>query len=104
MATKITIVQGDADTITETITGLASLAGYTAKFYIYTVAGVSVATITGSIDTLTITYEFVNEGTKAYTVGEHWYETKIFDGSDHVYTPASGVFAVLTAKTTNDPS
>jgi len=104
MSTAITIVQGDADTFTEVITGIDSLSGYTCKMYIYTVAGVSVKTITGSVSTLTITYQLVNEDSKAMAVAEHYYETKIFDSSDHVYTPSSGTFTVLATKTTNDPS
>lgn len=91
----IKIYQGDADTLTETITGLASLSGYTGKLYIYTQGGTEVDTITGTVSGLTVTYQLVNEDTKAYTVGKHKFETKLFDSSDHVYTPTDGVFWVL---------
>lgn len=99
----INLRQGDADTLTETITGLAALTGYTAKMYIVTSAGVAVDTITGTISGLTITYEIVNESSKAYPVGVHDFETKIYDSSDHVYTPSYGKFIVEPAKE-NDPS
>lgn len=99
----ITIHQGDADTLTETITGLASLTGYTAKLYIYTQGGTEVDTITGTISSLTVTYQIVNEDSKAYTVGKHRFETKLFDSSDHVYTPTYGTFLVLEP-IENDPS
>ena len=92
--TILRIKQGDADTLTETISGLASLSGYSAKLYIYTLAGVLYGTITGSISDLDITYQLVNETTKAYVVGTYSFETKIFDSSDHVYTPSWGKFIV----------
>ena len=100
--TLINIKQGDATTVSEVITGLTSLAGYTAKLYIYTRLGVQVDIITGSILSLTVTYNVVNESSKSYPVGMHFFETKIFDASDHVYTPSEGVFNVeRTFK--NDP-
>ena len=105
MATNkdIRIIQGDADTLTETITGLVSLSGYTAKLYIYSSAGVLVDTITGTINGLVITYQLVNEDTKILTVGAYRYETKIYDSSDHVYTPSLGMFMILSALN-KDPS
>ena len=96
MAQVITIRKGDADTLTETIVGLVSLSGYTAKMYITTSAGVALATLTGVIDGLTITYQLVNEATKLYAVGDYNFETKIYDASDHVYTPSYGKFIVLS--------
>ena len=101
--TTINLKQGDSDTLTETITGLAALTGYTAKMYIVTSAGVAVDTITGTISGLTITYEILNEDSKVYPVGTHDFETKIFDSSDHVYTPSHGKFVVEPAKE-EDPS
>jgi len=101
----INIKQGDADTITDTVTGLASLSGYTAKIYIYqdNTAKTAVGTITGSVSDLVVTYAIVNETSKAFAVGNHLYETKIFDSSDHVYTTNKGQFNVL--ETVNeDPS
>jgi hypothetical protein len=92
----IKIYQGDADTLTETITGLNSLSGYTAKLYIYETDGTEVDTISGTIDGLTITYEIVNNDSKSYAIGRHDFETKIFDTNDHVYTPTKGKFIVLT--------
>jgi hypothetical protein len=101
--TLIEIHQGDADTLTETITGLSSLSGYTAKLYIYTQGGTEVDTITGTISGLTVTYQILNEDSKAYTLGTHIFETKLFDSSDHVYTPLTGTFLV-TKPLKNDPS
>lgn len=103
MIGTIKIKQGDATTLTETITGLASLAGYSAKMYIYTNANIDIGFITGSISGLAITYEFVNEVTKVYPLGQHNYETKIWDSSDHVYTPAEGKFIVGKTRK-KDPS
>ena len=102
MAT-ITIRQGDADTLTETITGLSSLSGYSAKMYIKNTWGIAVATLTGSINGLIITYLIVNENSKAYPIGDHSFETKIWDSSDHVYTPTEGRF-IVKATLNNDPS
>ena len=99
----IKIKQGDADTLTETITGLASLAGYTAELYISSMAGTILRTIVGSISTLTITYQIVNETTKALDVGRYRFETKIWDASDHVYTPSSGTL-IITDSIEEDPS
>jgi hypothetical protein len=99
----IVIKQGDADTLTEVITGLTSLSGYTAKMYIYDEEGVLIDTITGTINGLTITYELVNDDTKMYDVDTYNYETKLFDSSDHVYTPSSGKF-IVNAALNSDPS
>jgi len=103
MATTLTIKQGDSDTLTTTITNLTSLAGYTAKLYIYTLDGTEIDVITGTIDTLTVTYEIVNEDSKAYPTGTHEFEAKVYDSSDHVYTHDSGTFIVEPA-IKNDPS
>lgn len=97
------IPKGDADTLTEVITGISSLSGYTAKMYIYDVAGTLKTTITGSISTLTVTYNITNETTKAYDVGSYYFETKIFDSSDHVYTQSDGLLIIQPAKQ-SDPS
>ena len=103
MSTPIKIYQGDADTLTETITGLGTASGYTAKLYLKTLGGAEIDTITGSVDTLTITYEIVNENSKAYPIGRHNLESKIFDTDDHVYTTSKREFVVLSALN-NDPT
>jgi len=97
------IRKGDSDVFTETITGLASLSGYTAKMYIYNTAGTLITSATGAIDGLTASYTFLNNTTKAWTLGRYNFETKLFDASDHVYTPSYGKFVVLSANNT-DPS
>lgn len=99
----INLYQGDATTITETITGLSSLAGYTAKLYIVDYFGAEVLTVDGSIDGLEVTYQIVNEDTKDVGLGIYFYETKLFDGSDHVYTPSKGKF-VIKDSIEEDPS
>jgi hypothetical protein len=93
MAT-LSIYQGDADIFTETVTGISSLTGYSAKMYIKTKAGANIDTFAGSINTLTITYTMVNADSIAYPIGVHKYETKIVDASDHVYTLNKGIFEV----------
>lgn len=103
MKQRLSIFQGDADTLTDVISNIASLSGYTAKMYIWNKDGTLVDTITGSIATLTVTYQLVNEHTKVYPVGELVYEAKIFDASDHVYTTNSGVLEVKATKK-NDPT
>jgi hypothetical protein len=45
----------------------------------------------------------VNETTKLFPLGTHLFETKVFDASDHVYTPSQGYFVVEEANVT-DPS
>ena len=99
----LTIKQGDSDTLTDPITGLTSLSGYSCKMYIVTIAGVEVDTITGSISGLICTYEIVNDNSKSYPVEEHYYECKLFDSLDHVYTPSGGIFVVEKAEE-NDPT
>ena len=94
MSQLLSIKQGDSDTLCETITGLSSLTGYTAKMYIVDCAGTEVDTLDGTIDGLVITYQIVNESSKAYPIGSHEFETKIFDDIDHVYTPTEGKFIV----------
>ena len=104
MAEKIlTIKQGDADTFKDVVSNLSSLTGYSAKMYIYNSADTLVLTLTGTIDTLTITYELINEASKALTVTTHYYESKIFDSSDHVYTTSWGPLVVTKARN-SDPS
>ena len=103
MRQLITIHQGDADTLTETVEGLTSLEGYTAKLYIVDSAGTEVDTLDGTIEELVITYEIVNESSKLYPVGSRDFETKIFDDLDHVHTPSIGVFVVEQA-IEEDPS
>ena len=103
MRQLLTIHQGDADTLCETITGLSSLSGYTAKMYIVDCAGTEVDTLDGTIVGLVITYQIVNESSKLYPVGSCEFETKIFDDLDHVHTPSIGVFVVEQA-IENDPS
>jgi hypothetical protein len=99
----IKIYQGDSDSLTETITGLDTASGYSAKLYLKKLDGTAIDTITGSVNTLTVTYEIVNEYSKAYPVGRHNLESKIFDTSDHVYTTSRLEFVVMTALN-NDPS
>ena len=99
----LTIKQGDSATFTETITGIDSLSGFTAKMYIQTSAGIEVDTITGGITDLNITYEIVNNDSKLYPIENHYFETKIFDGNDIVATPSEGLFIVEKALV-SDPS
>ncbi len=99
----LTIKQGDASTFTETISGLTTLSGYTAKMYIWDEDGTAKATITGSISDLDVTYQIVNETTKALTPGTYEFETKIFDSSDHVYSQSHGIFEIRSTKE-EDPS
>jgi len=102
---NITVNKGDSMTVTETISAedLASLSGFTAKLYIYTLRGVEVDVITGTISGLVIYYLFLNETTKDYTAGKYKFETKIWNSSDEVYTPASGFFIVKPVLV-SDPS
>ena len=97
------INKGDSATISEVISGLDSLSGYSAKLYIYESDGTQYDTVTGSISDLTITYEFVNDTTKDYTVGRYSFETKLWSGSDQVFTPSKGIFHVRSVLVT-DPS
>ena len=99
----LTIKQGDSATFLETITGIDSLDGFTAKMYIQTSTGIEVDTITGDITDLSITYNIVNNDSKLYPIENHHFETKIFDGDDIVATPSEGLFIVEKALV-NDPS
>jgi 3D (Asp-Asp-Asp) domain-containing protein len=99
----IAIRQGDAATITEEISGLSSLSGYTAKMYITKKDGTAIKTVTGTAASLTVTYQLLNDDTKVFPVGSHKYETKLFDASDHVYTPSADTFLVEAA-IEEDPS
>ena len=104
MSAVLRIAQGDADTLTETVTTLSSLAGYTAKMYIYNSAGTLQLTETGEISGLVITYTITNEDTKDLTAGTYWFETKVFDAADHVYTPQLNGKLVIRAARQTDPS
>lgn len=99
--TYLELRKGDAATLTETISGLSSLAGYSAKLYIYKKNGTSAYSVSGVISSLTITYTFLNEVTRLYDVGTYNYETKIWDALDNVYTPSYGTFVILSALNTN---
>lgn len=90
----ITIFQGDALIAVETVTGLPSLNGYTAKLYIYDDAGTSIDTLTGGISGLDINWEAFNDDTKTYPVGIHIFESKIFNSGDLVFTLKKGIFEV----------
>lgn len=99
----ISIKKGDSTILTETITGLSSLAGYTAKMYIVNDAEAELDTLDGVIAALTITYEIFNEASKLYPVGIYNFETKIWDASDHVYTASEGKF-IVKKSIEDDPS
>lgn len=94
MRQLVKINQGDSDTLSEIITGIDSLAGFTAKMFIKDSAGTEIDTLTGTIEGLVITYEIVNENSKLYPIGIHEFETKIFDDNDQVFTPTKGKFVV----------
>lgn len=96
------IKQGGSTVITDTITGLSSLSGYSAKLYIYN-GSTLLKAITGSISGLIVTYLIVNEDSKGWTPKRYSYETKLYDSSDHVHTPSEGIFKVMSALVT-DPS
>lgn len=95
--------QGDADTFTDTITGLTSLTGYTGNMYIYDSSSTLKLTLTGTVSGLTVVYNIVNEQSKILTAGQYSFEAKIFDSSDHVYTTTYGTLLIESAKNT-DPS
>jgi len=99
----LTIKQGDASTFTETISGISSVSGYSAKMYIFDSDGTVQATITGTLGTLTVTYEITNETTKLLTPGTYEFETKLFDSNDHVYSQSNGIFEIRSTKE-EDPS
>ena len=103
MSTSIKIYQGDSDTLTETITGLTTASGYSAKLYIKTLGGVAIDTITGVVSGLEVEYDITNDSTKVYPIGRHNLESKIFDASDHVYTTSRCEFVVIDPLN-NDPS
>ena len=90
----ITIRQGDSDTLTDTITGLSTLSGYSGKMYIYQ-GTTLLATLTGAVSGLTMVYTVTNEASRLWAVGSYTYETKIFDASDHVYTCSSDEFIIV---------
>jgi hypothetical protein len=92
MALKIR--QGESLKFTETITGLDSLAGYTAKAYAYDENYSIIATMTGSIAALVITYEASATVTKLLNPRKYDIETKLYDGSGHVYTPSRTVLII----------
>jgi hypothetical protein len=97
------LTKGDADTWTETVTGLSSLSGYSAKAYVYTTGGTLVDTFTGTVSGMTITYDIKNEDTKTWATGKHNVFTKIWDTSDHVYSPFKDKIVVLNSDVV-DPS
>jgi len=90
----ISIKKGDASTFTEAISGISSTTGYSAKMYVYDFTGTAILTISGTVGTLSVVYEITNENTKALTAGTYNYETKLFDGSDHVYSQGRGIFEI----------
>ena len=69
----IIIKQGDATTITETITGLSSLEGYEAKLFLYERDDTDIDIIDGTIDGLEVEYDILNDDSKIYPVGIHKY-------------------------------
>ena len=99
--TILTVRHGNSDTFTDVVSNLTSLSGYTAKQYIYNSDGDLVLTITGSISTLTVTYELTNDACKALVFEKHYYESIVFDANDHVYTLSWGPFILTAAKNTN---
>jgi hypothetical protein len=90
----ISIKQGDASTFTEAITGISSTTGYSAKMYVYDADNTAILTISGTVGTLSVVYEIINENTKSLTAGTYNYETKLFDSSDHVYSQGRGIFEI----------
>ena len=61
MSTTLELFQGDATTLTETISNLSSLSGYSAKFYIKRKSGTIIDTIVGTILGMVITYNILND-------------------------------------------
>jgi hypothetical protein len=104
--TILKIKQGNALIITETIPGTFPLDDFQAKLYIKKVDRITeVDTITGDINPSTrkVVYTILNETSKEYVVGQHIFETKLWDTGDTVYTPSDGQF-VVEAVLVKDPS
>ena len=99
----ISLKKGDATTLTDTVEGLTSLSGYTAKLYVYDADNTAILTVAGSISGLVITYQIVNEDTKSLTAGTYEFESKVWDSSDHVYSDTRGIFEIRDAHE-EDPS
>jgi hypothetical protein len=97
------IKQGDVLKFTDTIQDLASLDGYQGKTYIYKPDGTVLATITGSISGLVVTYEALHAVTVLWATGSYTYETKVWDSSGHNYTPSKGTL-IVEPTGTNTPS
>jgi len=93
MSTTLTINQSRKLSFTATITGLASLSGYTAKCYFVEADGTAILTVTGSIANLVITFTVTADQMDDFPVGVHNYEVIIFDGTNE-YTPAEGKLKV----------
>jgi hypothetical protein len=96
------IKQGDALKFTDTIQqGLTSLDGYSNKAYFYKSDGTELATITGSVSGLVVTYEALHAVTVLWPTGTYTYATKTWDSSGHNYTPSEGI---LIVEATNTPT
>jgi hypothetical protein len=101
MAT-LTIHQGRTLSFTATITGLASLSGYTAKCYFRKSDGTALHTATGTPAGLVVTFTVTAANTQAFPVGDHDFEIILFNGTNE-YSPAEGTIKVKPTLQT-DPS
>jgi hypothetical protein len=99
----LTIHRGDSETFTETITGLASLAGFIARMIVYDADKNTVIEIEGGIDGLDVVYNLSNEVCRVIPTGSYEFETKLWDTSDHVHTPSYGIF-IIEDTVEEDPS
>lgn len=96
MANNIEIFQGNTKTIVCAVTGLGSLAGYTATLTVKKEprdTGTPLISVTGSINALNIT--FVTSATNnTLPAGKYVYEVTITDGVN-VYTVTQDVYEIV---------
>ena len=99
---SLSIHQSRKLVFTETVTGLDSLSGYTAKCYFVESDGTAILTVTGSVSSLVITFTVTADQMDDFTVGVHNFEVIIFDGTNE-YTIDEGHLRVK-ATVENDPT
>ena len=99
---SLSIHQSRKLSFTETVTGLDSLAGYTAKCYFVESDGTAIATVTGVISSLVITFTVTADTMDDYPTGVQNFEVILFDGTNE-YTIDTGHLRVK-ATLEGDPS
>lgn len=89
---QIEVFQGNSLTVTCTVSGLESLAGYTCKLYVKNASGDDKIEKTGSVEGLVITFPITADDNNL-SAGTYHYEV-VIDDDTNFYTVVNDLYVV----------